>query len=518
MEHPSDIACLMEAQKHVLDTLSRGPGLSETILPNASALQKANESLVSTLPEQGCGIKKTTSHILDDLTPALNGQAISPRYLGFVTGGVTPAARIAESVVSLYDQNVGVHLPDASIATTVEDRALTLLLELLDFRPADWQGRTLTTGATASNIIGLACGREYVVNKAIQSHGKRPGSQGTETVGDLGLLAACQAAGITNIQVLTTLPHSSLKKAASIVGLGRYWFQRVSKREDDLEFDLHLLEHHLKRPQTASIVVISCAEVNTGRFATHGHDDVSALRSLCDQYGAWLHVDAAFGLFARVLEPSKEFNYVRRGAEGLELADSIAGDAHKLLNVPYDCGFFFSRHADLAQQVFQNPNASYLQSGDLGSNQIQSPLNIGLENSRRFRALPVYGTLVSYGRLGYRHMLQRQIRFARLVAQFFFEHPDFDLLPQDLNDKESIAERTYIIVLFRAREDALNGTLVKLLNSSPQVYVSGTTWQERPACRIAAANWQISPERDLAVIQATIEWALENWHVMRSKP
>ncbi|KAI4195948.1 MAG: hypothetical protein LQ350_006882 [Teloschistes chrysophthalmus] len=518
MDHPLDIACLVETQKHVLDTLSRHPEIDKTILPTPSALRRADKSLLTTLPEQGHGVEKTTSHILDDLTPALTGQALSPRYFGLVTGGVTPAARVAESVVSLYDQNVCVHLPDSSIATTIEDRALTLLLELLDLSPREWQGRTFTTGATASNIVGLACGREYVVNKAIRSRGRRNESHGPETVGELGLLAACQAAGITNIQVLTTLPHSSLKKASSIVGLGRDCFHRVSKREDGLEFDLDLLEHHMKRPQTASIVVISCAEVNTGRFATHGVDDVNALRSLCDQYGAWLHVDAAFGLFARVLEPSEEFNLVRRGAEGLELADSIAGDAHKLLNVPYDCGFFFSRHADLAQQVFQNPNASYLQSGDSGPNQIQSPLNIGLENSRRFRALPVYGTLISYGRLGYRHMLQRQIRFARLVAQYLFEHPDFDLLPEDLDDKATIVERIYIIVLFRGRDDALNSTLVKLLNSTSQLYVSGTTWQGRPACRIAVANWQVHPERELAMIQATFVQALEIWDRMRSEP
>ncbi|KAL8685343.1 MAG: hypothetical protein Q9218_007825 [Villophora microphyllina] len=512
---PSDVACLVKTHQHVLDTISIRSELEQRILPDASALQKADRSLISSLPEQGYGIEKTTSHILDDIAPALSHQALSPRYYGFVTGGITPAARIAENVVSLYDQNVCVHLPEASVATTVEDRALVLLLELLDFNYTDWPGRTFTTGATASNILGLACGREYVVDEAIRNRRRSTASHGTETVGELGLLAACQVACITRIQVLTSLPHSSLKKASSVVGLGRDCFQRVSKTENGLDFDLDLLEHHLKRSGTASIVVISCAEVNTGRFATHSVEDVRALRSLCDKYGAWLHVDAAFGLFARVLEPSEEFKYVHGGAEGLELADSIAGDAHKLLNVPYDCGFFFSRHVDLAQQVFQNPNASYLQSGN---SKIQSPLNIGLENSRRFRALPVYGTLVSYGRLGYRDMLQRLIRFARLVAWHLFEHPDFDLLPQDLNDKLSIDERTYIIVLFRAKEDALNYTLVSRLNSSSRLYVSGTTWEGRPACRIAAANWQVYPERDLAIVQSTIVGVLDNWRGVRSEP
>ncbi|KAL9601845.1 MAG: hypothetical protein Q9179_002736 [Wetmoreana sp. 5 TL-2023] len=488
MESPSDIPSLNRSQQHALETLSKPAGTQE-ILPPAVQIQKASNSLASSLPDQGYGIETTTAHILDDIAPALNGQALSPRYYGFVTGGITPAARVAESIVATYDQNVQVHLPETTITTTVEDRALELLLELLDFEVEAWQDRTFTTGATASNIIGLACGREYVVNEALQKRKKQGTNHALVTVGEIGLLAACRAADITSIQILTTLPHSSLKKAASIVGLGRACFHRVSEAEHGLEFDLKSLEDRLNQPNTASIIVISCAEVNTGKFATHSYGDVNALRSLCDQYGAWLHVDA----------------------EGLELADSIAGDAHKLLNVPYDCGFFISRHVGLAQQVFRNPNAAYLSSGDPSPDQIQSPLNIGLENSRRFRALPVYATLVSYGRTGYKDMLQQQIRFARRIASYFSRHQDFDLLPQDLIGEDNINRETYIIVLFRAKDNALNSTLVRRLNASSQIYVSGTTWQGRQACRIAVANWQVDPERDLTVVQEVVEKVLGDW-------
>ncbi|KAL8723837.1 MAG: hypothetical protein Q9181_007151 [Wetmoreana brouardii] len=504
MENPSDISCLNRSQQHALETLSK-PARTQGILPQAVQIQKASNRLVSSLPDQGNGIETTTAHILDDIAPALNGQALSPRYYSFVTGGVTPASRVAEGVVTTYDQNVHVHLPETTIATAVEDRALRLLLELLDFEVEAWQDRTFTTGATASNIIGLACGREYVINGALQKRKKQETNHARLNVGEIGLLAACRAADITDIQILTTLPHSSLKKAASILGLGRACFPRVSEAEDGLEFDLKSLEHQLNQPHTASIVVISCAEVNTGKFATHSYGDVKALRSLCDQYGAWLHVDAAFGLVARMLGSSEEFRYIHRGAEGLELADSIAGDAHKLLNVPYDCGFFFSRHVGLAQKVFQNPNAAYLSSGGPSPDQIQSPFNIGLENSRRFRALPVYATLISYGRAGYQDMLQRQIRFARRTALYFFRHQDFDLLPQDLIREDDIKREIYIIVLFRAKNDVLNSTLVRRLNASSQIYVSGTTWQGRQACRIAAANWQVDPERDSTVIQDVVE-------------
>lgn len=226
-----------------------------------------------------------------------------------------------------------------------------------------------------------------------------------------------------------------------------------------------------------------------------------------------IRVAIAFGLFARILDESPEFETVRHGAEGVELADSITGDAHKLLNVPYDCGFFFSRHPDLAHQVFQNANASYLNSTNASRGQIPSPLNVGIENSRRFRSLPVYATLISYGRLGYRDMLNKQIRLARAVALFFHEHSEFELLPQSMINGSSakVRQEIYIIVLFRAKDQALNESLVKRINSTSRMYVSGTKWDGRPASRIAVSNWQADPDRDVNVVQSVIEDVLSVW-------
>lgn len=209
----------------------------------------------------------------------------------------------------------------------------------------------------------------------------------------------------------------------------------------------------------------------------------------------------AFGAFARLLNPSTEFSRVCRGAEGLELADSITGDGHKLLNVPYDCGFFFCRYRNLAQQVFQNPNAAYLNTGSTAPDAIQSPLNVGIENSRRFRGLPVYATLMSYGRSGYRAMLERQIRLARRIAAYIYKHPNFELLPESLSNVSGI----FIIVLFRAKDDALNDSLVLRINQTTKMYVSGTMWKARPATRIAVSNWQADPERDFKVFRSVIE-------------
>ena len=108
-------------------------------------------------------------------------------------------------------------------------------------------------------------------------------------------------------------------------------------------------------------------------------------------------------------------------------------------------------------------------------------------------------------------MLHRQIRMARAAALFFHEHAEFELLPKDMSESAKIKQHIYIIVLFRAKDQALNETLVKRINSTSRVYVSGTKWDGRPASRIAVANWQVDPSRDFDVLQSVIEDVLSAW-------
>ena len=125
------------------------------VLPEFSTIKESRSCLLQQLPKHGIGIEKSTNHLLQDIAPALNGSSLSPNYYGFVVGGITPAARLAECVVSLYDQNPLVHLPDQTVASNVEDKALRLLTDLLRFDQSAWSG-IFSTGATASNILGLA--------------------------------------------------------------------------------------------------------------------------------------------------------------------------------------------------------------------------------------------------------------------------------------------------------------------------------------------------------------------------
>lgn len=493
------------------------------VLPEAAILKTARDKVISKLPEQGLGDDAAIDHIKTDITPGLNASSQSANYYGFVTGGATPAAARADNIVTEFDQNVQVHLPNETIATDVEIKALDLLCQLLDFTQhtiylhdgetevkPHWTHRTFTTGATASNVLGLAVGRQKILERLATKEIRKTGGMITldmfkkVDVAQVGLYTAMKNASIRGIRILTTAPHSSLTKAASIVGLGRDSIYLVGQAAQPHKFDMKLLEKALANQNYASIVAISCSEVNAGLFATTG-EDMRKIRVLCDQHGSWLHVDGAFGLMARLLahsEHPERFSKLLEGVENIELADSITGDCHKLLNVPYDCGFFLSRDVYTGHAVFQN-QAAYL-GGKVDDNDL-SPLHLGIENSRRFRALPVYASLIALGRNGYRDMLERQIILARRIAAFLWDHQAYEILPAAYSSKDTMLENIYMVVMFRAKDTAFNELLVQVVKDTGKIYISPTAFEGKPASRIAVSNWQVDVEKDFELVKEVLD-------------
>lgn len=169
---------------------------------------------------------------------------------------------------------------------------------------------------------------------------------------------------------------------------------------------------------------------------------------------------------------------------------------------PYDCGVFFTKSPSLLNSTLSAP-APYLNLTP-GANSTPSPFTLGLENSRRFRALPVYATLIAYGASGYQQLITTLILHARSIASHILNHPTYELLPAHLFTSQSdIDKHVFTVVLFHAKDDSLNKTLKERINfrkggkdASGGMYVSGTVWNGKPAVRIAVCNWRVEAGED----------------------
>lgn len=152
-----------------------------------------------------------------------------------------------------------------------------------------------------------------------------------------------------------------------------------------------------------------------------------------------------------------------------------------------------TRSPSTLQAVCTNPNAAYLPASATG---IPSPLNIGLENSRRFRALPVYAVLLQKGREGISDMVANMVQLCRRIVSFLRESPHYEWLP----DPNASLDSVFMTIMFRAKEKAANDTIVDRINATRQLAVSNTVWKGEKGLRLAASNWKVNVERDAQII------------------
>lgn len=403
------------------------------------------------MPEEGDGTLAAVRELADRARQTAT-RSSGPRFFHFVMGGGTPAALAADWLTSAYDQ-VAYAWASSPFAARLEQVAVEWLRELFEL-PSD-VGGVLTTGATMANFVALAAAR----NRWAERHGVDVEAEG---------LAGLPAPVILSSGYL----HPSATQAIGMLGLGRDNIRRLAT-DDVGRLDLAALEHELRNCSGTAIVIANAGEVNAGDF-----DPIGEIAELCARSDAWLHVDGAFGLFAR-LTPS-----TRALTEGVERADSVTCDGHKWLNVPYDCGFAFVRELERVPRAL-NVGASYLPAA------ADPHPNFGFlspENSRRARALAVWATLRAYGRAGYRQMVERHLALAQHLAARVDSAPEL----------ERLADVRLNIVCFRARPDGLsepslnafNDRLGAALRADGRVFVGTTTYAGRTALRPAIVNWQ----------------------------
>jgi aromatic-L-amino-acid decarboxylase len=385
----------------------------------------------------------------------------SPRFFGYVIGGALPAALAADVLAVVWDQNAGL-ASLAPAAAAAESVAGSWLLDLLGLPETASVG--LTTGTQMAHVTALAAARHRVLADA-----------GWDVEAD-GLI------GAPPVRVFVgAARHTTVDAALRLLGFGA---RRVTVVGTDRagRMDADALRVALAAGSGPTIVVAQAGEINTGVF-----DPLPDVISAGKDHGAWVHVDGAFGLWARVSASPRR----RALADGVEAADSWATDGHKWLNVPYDSGIAIVADREAHRSSMSTTRAAYVAHGNGDE---RDPVDWTPEFSRRARGFALYAALRSLGRAGLTDLVDRCCDHAARFATRLRALPGFEVLndPVELNQ-----------VLVRVDDDdaTTQATTAGVL-ADGTAYMTGTVWNGLAAMRISVCNWATTTDDVDAAVDA----------------
>ena len=424
------------------------------VFPSPAALRDLQGFMVE-LQDESIDPAKVLAE-LDALGSPATVASTGGRYFGFVTGGALPATLAANMLAAAWDQNAGLEL-NSPLASHLERVCRDWLVSLLGLPAQTEVG--FVTGATMANFTGLAAARHAV----LRAHGWDVEAQ--------GLFGAPPITVVVGQEV-----HASLLKGLSMLGLGRERVVRVPVDDQG-----RMIATRLPAIAGPAIVCLQAGNVNTGAF-----DPIGEIAARLRGTGAWIHIDGAFGLWAAAA-PSK-----RVLASGVDLADSIATDAHKWLNAPYDSGLVFVRDPR-ALNAAMSASAAYLIEGETRDPHLFVP-----EMSRRARAIEIWAALRSLGRRGLAEMIERNcehaVRFASALRKAGH---------QVLND----VVLNQVLVTFGAPE--VTRRVIAAIQQDGTCWCGGTAWQGNIAMRISVSSWATTDEDVDRSIEAILRCARE---------
>ena len=387
---------------------------------------------------------RSASEVLDELAAAARDGTVAtqgPRYFGFVVGGSLPVATAADWLVSGWDQNSGLHIL-SPLNAVVEQVAGDWIREIVGL-PGSWSVGYVTGGSMA-NFTALAAARRHTQLAA-----------GWDVEAD-GLYGAPPIRFLVSEDA-----HYSISTSLRMLGLGVNSMRAIrADRQGRMRVDD--LRSALREGSGPCVICAQAGNVNTGAF-----DPLEEIAGVAHQAGAWLHVDGAFGLWAAA-SPGLEHHLA-----GIGRADSISTDAHKWLNVPYDCGIVLCAHAD-AHRGAMTLAAAYIQE----TPEARDPREFVPEESRRARAVPVYAVLRTLGRSGLAQLVERCCRHARRFAEGLR-----DAGYEVLND----VVLNQVLVSFGEPEETRR--VIAGIQNDGTCWCSGTEWQGRVAMRISVSSW-----------------------------
>ncbi|MCB1449260.1 MAG: aspartate aminotransferase family protein [Nitratireductor sp.] len=421
------------------------------------------------LPENGSPDEAVIKQ-LADLGEAGLMQVVHPGFFGWVMGASSPVSVAADWLVSAWGQNAAMH-HSSPTAAAVEETAAGWLTEILDLPRESAVG--FVSGGTLASFTALAAARGELLRRI-----------GWD----------CEAFGLFGAPPIHVFVgedvHTSVLSSLRYLGFGAQRLIRV-ETDDQGRMRGEDLARSCASVCGQKLIIAQAGQINTGAF-----DPFLQLAEIAREVGAWLHVDGAFGLWARA-DPQ-----LRAMTEGVEMADSWVVDGHKWLQVPFDSGYAIVRDA-AALQSSMATRASYLPTQDMND---RVPSYLVPELSRRARGLPTWAALKSLGRAGVVRMVRRHCDLARQIAH-------------DLGSVAGIRVMNDVVlnqIILRFGEDSdsvearksLATAVIDLLVDEGQIYVGGALWRGEWVMRISVISADITEKDAKAASQAIVSaWA-----------
>ena len=433
---PDAAEALGRAHEHALRWLA---SLPDRAVPPAASVAEVVAALGTELPDSPTDAIAVIDLLAQAVEPGLTAMP-SGRFFGFVIGGTHPAAMAADWLTSAWDQNAGLRTVTPA-ATAVDDIAEAWVLDLLGLPTGGAVG--FVTGGTMANFTCLAAARDAVLAQA----GWDVGARGL--VGSPGIRVLVGAERHDSVDLVLRYLGVGAPESVAVDTQGR--IDPAALRET--------LDSGDDRP---AVVVLQAGNIHSGAF-----DPFEAAIEAAHECGAWVHVDGAFGLFAAATSGYRHLVY------GYEAADSWATDAHKTLNVPYDCGLAIVRDPG-ALRAAMSMHGDYLIHDAAGD-----PFEKVPELSRRARAFTVWAVLRSLGRNGVAELVERLAGHARAFADGI----------ADIEGAEVLNEVVFTQVCAAFGDDLRTLAVVRRMLDEGTAWTSGSVWRDRAVLRISVSNW-----------------------------
>lgn len=411
---------------------------SRRVFPARSALD-ALSAFDESLPEHGTS-ESTTIALLDEVgspaTVATNG----PRYFGFVVGAALPVAAAAERLMLAWDNGAGTSMT-APASAAIEEVAGKWMLDILDLPRESAVG--FGTSASVCSLSCLTAARRALLIRA----GWNPDENGVFGAPEIRV-------------VISEKSHITILKALRVLGFGasRLLVAPVDEFGRIDPARMPLLDER-------TILCLQAGEVNTGEF-----DPFSEIIPKARAVGAWVHIDGAFGLWARVSEKLRHYT------AGCEDADSWTVDGHKWLNTPYDCAMAICRDATSLAETL-NSDAVY------ASGSMNAQKNLTLDFSRRARGVPVWAALRTLGRNGVAEMVERHCSQASRLAETL-RAEGFEVINRVVLNQ----------VLVRGQTDAETQAVQAWAHNSGEVWFGMSSWGGKAAFRLSLSSWRTTDD------------------------